>query len=275
MIGRKRIELKTGDQIMAMRRSGLVVADIHHALRSQVAPGMTTADLDQIAAEVLAKHGATSNFLGYYGFRGNTCISPNEVIVHGVPNDRVITNSDIVSFDCGAVLDGWHADACTTVLMNEATESDRQLSEFTETAMWHGIAALATGKHIGDVGAAIEDYLHTIDPKVRPGNVTEFIGHGIGTSMHMEPDVYNFRGGRGAKIKPGLVVCIEPIFTAGSPENQTLDDEWTVVTLDKSHACHWEHMVAVHDRGIWVLTAPDGGVEGLAPFGIAPVPLGD
>lgn len=275
MLGRNRIELKSDDQIRAMRASGLVVADIHATLREAVSPGMTTKDLDNIAAEVLDRHGAISNFLGYHGFTGNTCISPNEVIVHGVPGDRVITNSDIVSFDCGAVVGGWHADACTTVLMPDASEADRELSKHTETAMWHGIAALAMGSHIGVVGNAIEDYRETIEPAHRPDNVTEFIGHGIGTAMHMEPDVYNFRSGKGPRIKPGLVVCIEPIFAAGSAENETLADDWTVVTRDKSHACHWEHMVAVHKRGIWVLTAPDGGAKGLAPFGITPVPLGD
>lgn len=273
MFSADRIELKTDDQIRSMRRSGLVVAEIHRALREAVRPGMTTGELDQVAASVLADHGATSNFLGYYGFTGNTCISPNEVIVHGVPGQRVIEPGDIVSFDCGAVLDGWHADACTTIVLDGGSDEDRRLSEITETAMWHGIAALARAKRIGEVGAAIEDYLETFDLESRPGLVREFIGHGIGSEMHMDPDVLNFRGPKGARVKPGLVVCIEPLLTNGSPANETLADDWTVVTKDGSHACHWEHMVAVHSRGIWVLTAPDGGVRGLEPFGITPVPL--
>lgn len=272
-MARERIEYKTDDQIRAMRRSGLVVAQIHQALREAVKPGMTTKELDSIAAQVLADHGATSNFLGYYGFTGNTCISVNEEIVHGVPGERVIERGDIVSFDCGAVVDGWHADACTTIVLDGGRDEDIELSKRTEQAMWTGIAAFATAKRIGDVGAAIEDYVESLPAENRPGNVKEFIGHGIGSEMHMDPDVMNYRAGRGARVKAGMVVCIEPLLTIGDPTSETLDDEWTVRTVDGSHACHWEHMVARHKKGIWVLTAPDGGAAGLAPFGITPVPL--
>lgn len=272
MFSREKIEYKSNDQIRAMRKAGLVVADIHAALKEGARVGMTTKDLDDIAAGVLADHGATSNFLGYYGYPGNICVSVNEEIVHGIPGPRVIGPGDIVSCDCGAVVDGWHGDACVTLLMPEASEEVRELSERTEKAMWTGIAALATAKRIGEVGSAIEAYVETLDNP--PGIVEEYVGHGIGTAMHQPPDVVNYRPANlGPKIKPGLVVCVEPMLTAGSPANKTLADDWTVVTVDGSPACHWEHEIAVHKRGIWILTAPDGGAAGLAPFGVTPVPL--
>lgn len=276
MFGRESIEYKSNDQIRKIRKAALVVADIHDALREAVKPGMTTGELDLVAGRVLQDAGARSNFLGYYGYPANACISVNEVIVHGIPGDRVISDTDIVSFDCGAVLDGWHGDACFTVCMPNASEANRKLSEYTETAMWAGIAALASAKHVGEVGGAIEDYVDSIPEKDRPGLVMEYMGHGIGSAMHMAPDVLNYRArNKGAKIKPGMVLCVEPMLTLGRPANETLDDEWTVVTKDGSNACHWEHEVAIHKDGIWVLTARDGGVEGLKPYGVTPVPLGD
>ena len=274
MFGRESIEYKTNDEIRKIRRAALVVADIHDALREAAVPGISTGELDLIAGRVLDQAGARSNFLGYHGYPANACISVNETIVHGIPGDRVLTETDIVSFDCGAVVDGWHGDACFTVLMPGASEADRKLSEHTETAMWAGIAQLATAKHVGEVGGAIEDYVNSIPEADRPGLVEEYMGHGIGTAMHQPPDVLNYRAkNRGAKLKPGMVLCVEPMLTIGSPESRVLDDDWTVVTVDGSHACHWEHEVAIHRDGIWVLTARDGGAAGLAPFGVTPVPL--
>lgn len=254
-----------------------MVADIHQALREGVKAGMTTADADAIAAGVLERAGAKSNFLGYYGYPGNICTSVNEVVVHGIPGERKLEPGDIVSFDCGAVLDGWHGDSCITMVIpggdREVTARRQRLSEMTEESMWRGIAAIATGSHVGDIGRAIDDYV-TRQPE-DPGIVEEYVGHGIGTEMHMEPDVPNFRTrSRLEKLKPGMVLCVEPMLTSGSPDNVTLQDDWTVVTLDGSDACHWEHEVAIHERGIWVLSAPDGGVAGLQPFGVVPVPLG-
>lgn len=275
MFGRESIEYKTDDEIRKIRKAALVVADIHEALREAVKPGVTTGELDLVAGRVLEKAGAKSNFLGYHGYPANACISVNETIVHGIPGDRVLTDTDIVSFDCGAVVEGWHGDACFTILMPNASEADRKLSEFTEKAMWTGIAQLATAKHVGEVGGAIEDYVNSIPEEQRPGLVEEYMGHGIGTAMHQPPDVLNYRAkNKGAKLKPGMVLCVEPMLTIGSPDSIVLDDDWTVVTADGKNASHWEHEVAIHRGGIWVLTAPDGGAAGLAPFGVVPAPLG-
>lgn len=273
------IEYKTDAQIIKMRRAGEVVAAIHAALRAEVRAGMTTADADAIAARVLAEHGAKSNFLGYYGYPGHICTSVNEVIVHGIPGERVIEPGDLVSFDCGAVVEGWHADACITIVVPGADSDVRrrreQLSAVTREAMWVGIAAMATGRCVGDIGDAIDDYVESLPSHERPDIVLDFTGHGIGTAMHQEPDVLNYSTrGRTAKLKPGMVLCIEPMFTAGNQANTTLADDWTVVTNDKSDACHWEHQVALHNGGIWVLTEPDGGAAELARFGVTPVALG-
>ncbi|MFY9263092.1 MAG: type I methionyl aminopeptidase [Actinomycetaceae bacterium] len=277
---RDRIEYKSDADIVKMRRAGLVVADIHAALREAAVAGKTTADMDRVALDVLQRHGAKSNFYGYYGYPGQICASVNEVIVHGIPGERVLQPGDIVSFDCGAVVDGWHGDACTTVVIPGGDEEVRarreRLSEITEQAMWTGIAAFARGKRIGDIGDAIDDFVEAVPEEDRPDIVLNFTGHGIGSTMHQPPEVLNFSvAERTARIKRGMVICIEPILAAGNQANTTLDDEWTAVTDDGSDACHWEHMVAMHSKGIWVLTAPDGGVAGLAPYGITPVPLGE
>lgn len=275
---REHIEYKSDTEIIKMRQAGLVVAEIHAALRNAIRPGITTGELDQVALEVLEANGAKSNFYGYYDYPAQTCISVNETIVHGIPGDRVIQAGDIVSLDCGAVVDGWHGDACITVVVpggdTQLAQARQQLSEITHEAMWQGIAAMARGKRVGDIGNAIDDYICTIAPSERPDIVLDFTGHGIGTQMHLEPEVVNFRSNRrGPKLKPGMVLCIEPILTAGNQANVTLDDEWTVITQDGKDACHWEHEVALHTGGIWVLTAPDGGAQELARYGITPVPL--
>ncbi|MGO1590630.1 MAG: type I methionyl aminopeptidase [Ancrocorticia sp.] len=278
MSRKEKIQYKSHVEVLKMRTAGLVVADIHAALRAEVRPGMTTADADAIAARVLDKAGSRSNFLGYYGYPGHICTSVNEVIVHGIPGERVLEPGDIVSFDCGAVVDGWHGDAAISMVIPggqaRLTERRQRLSDWTKECMWRGIAAAATGSHVGDIGRAMDDFVVGLKEET-PGIVEEYVGHGIGTAMHMAPDVPNYRTrGHLEKLKPGMVLCIEPMLTAGSPDNVTLDDDWTVVTLDGSDACHWEHEVAIHERGIWVLSAPDGGAEGLAPYGVTPVPLG-
>ncbi|WP_022917274.1 type I methionyl aminopeptidase [Ruania albidiflava] len=270
MFGRG-IEYKTPDQIRLMRTAGLVVADIHHAVRAAIAPGVSTGALDTVAQDVLDRAGATSNFLGYHGFPGRLCVSVNSEIVHGIPGARVIQPGDVVSVDAGAVVDGWHGDAAfTAVVPAEAgtDPGDEALVRTTEAAMWAGIAALATGKRLGDVGAAVEDASYDY------GIVREYTGHGIGTAMHQEPDVPGYRTGRrGPALRPGLCVAVEPMLTRGGEATQVLDDGWTVVSVDGSRAAHFEHTVAVHSRGIWVLTAPDGGAAGLAAHGVDVVPL--
>ncbi|MEE6273829.1 type I methionyl aminopeptidase [Georgenia sp. MJ206] len=271
MFGRERIEYKSTEQIRAMRRAGLVVADIHAALRSAVAPGMTTAELDDVAAGVLADAGAASNFLGYHGYPANVCISVNEEVVHGIPGARVLAQGDVVSFDCGAVVDGWHGDAAFTVVLPGGDPLDQRLAEVTEEAMWAAIAALATGERLGVVGEAVED---TVDAYaegagVRLSIIQEYVGHGIGTAMHQPPDVLNYRTGeRGPKLRPGMCLAVEPMIARGSRHTKVLADEWTVVTADGSRAAHAEHTVALTEDGIWVLTAPDGGETKLRSAGV-------
>ncbi|MDD7384479.1 MAG: type I methionyl aminopeptidase [Actinomycetaceae bacterium] len=275
---REHIEYKTMAQLRKIRKAALIVNDIHTALRQAAKPGVTTKQLDDVALRVLHDHGAKSNFMGYEGYPAQTCISVNDVIVHGIPGDHVLEPGDILSFDCGCVLNGWHGDAAFTMVLpggDEAVHERREwLCEVTRRSMWVGIAAMAHGAHVGDIGAAIDDYISGLSPE--PGIVEDYVGHGIGTQMHQDPDVPNYRTyDRGAKLKPGMVLCIEPMITAGDQDNFTEPDEWTVRTEDGSDAAHWESEVALTDKGIWVMNLPDGGASELARFGITPVPLGE
>jgi len=222
---------------------------------------------------VLKDAGATSNFLGYHGFPATICTSVNEEVVHGIPGGRVLQDGDILSIDGGAILDGWHSDSARTVIVGTVDPEDQRLSDVTEAAMWHGIAALATGKFVGDIGNAVDDYVSSVPGKAL-GILEDYVGHGIGSEMHMAPDVPNYRTNhRGPKIRPGLCLAIEPMLVRGSIDTAVLDDDWTVVTTDGKRSCQWEHSVAVHEKGIWVLSAPDGGAVKLAPLGVVPVPI--
>ncbi|GAA4417880.1 type I methionyl aminopeptidase [Georgenia halophila] len=270
MFGRERIEYKSPDQIRTMRRAGLVVADIHAALRAAVTPGTTTAELDAVAADVLAEAGATSNFLGYHGYPAHVCISVNEEIVHGIPGERVIAAGDLVSFDCGAVVDGWHGDAAFSVVVGRDDAGSQALADVAEDAMWAAIAALGRGERLGVVGDAVET---VVERAAQTGRgtfaiVREYVGHGIGTAMHQPPEVLNYRTReKGPRLRPGMCLAVEPMLVAGSPQSRVLDDDWTVVTADGSRAAHFEHTVALLEDGIWVLTAPDGGAGPLAGRG--------
>lgn len=279
MFGREKIEHKTHDQILLMRRAGLVVADALDAVRARIAPGMTTADLDAVAEEVILSAGATPSFLGYHGYPASLCVSVNEEVVHGIPGPRVLEPGDVVSVDCGAIVDGWHGDSAVTVVLDDADPLDVELATTTEDALWAGIAALASADRLGAVGEAVEDVVELAASRGandgRPyGIVEDYVGHGIGTAMHQPPDVPNFRTrDRGAKIRPGLCVAVEPMLVRGAEANHVLADDWTVVTDDGSRAAHWEHTVAVHEGGLWVLTARDGGAERLARLGVRVAPL--
>ena len=199
-------------------------------------------------------------------------MSPNETIVHGIPGDRELKDGDIVSIDYGAIVDGWHGDAARTVLVGDVSEEARALSEVTRESMWAGIAKVAAGARIGDVSAAVQASLESHDRDY--GIIREYTGHGIGTEMHMDPDVPNWgRAGRGPKIVEGMVLCIEPMATLGMEDTATLDDEWTVVTVDGSWASHWENTVAVTSKGLWVLSEPDGGKAELEKRGVPFGPL--
>lgn len=274
-----RIQLKTPEQIVQMRRAGLVVQQGLEAMCAAAVVGATTAEVDAVGRDVLARAGAKSNFFGYgadFGispYPGVACIGPNEVVVHGVPNDRVLDDGDIVSIDFGAIVGGWHGDAARTVGVGDISEEAAGLIAASKEATWTGIAALWSAAQVSDVSAAIQRSIE--GHSRRYGIVRDFTGHGIGTEMHMVPDVPNFgRPGRGPRIAPGLVVCLEPIITLGKPEAVELDDDWTVVTRDGSLAAHWENTVAVLDDGLWVLTEPDGGAAELAARGIPLSELG-
>lgn len=275
------IEIKTPDQLKAMRRAGLVVAAAHEAMQAAAVPGATTADLDAVARDVLARHGATSNFLNYGAAWGMTpypatvCVSVNDEIVHGIPGERVLVEGDLVSVDFGAVVDGWHGDAARSFAVGEWTPERRHLSEVTFDSLWAGIGAARVGGRLGDISHAIEASIEGHEHEF--GIVEEYTGHGIGSAMHQPPDVPNYgRPRRGPKLVAGMVLAIEPMVTWGpSAATVTLDDDWTVVTQDGSDACHWEHTVAFTAAGLWILTAPDGGEEMLTKLGVPFGPLSD
>lgn len=269
MLGRNRVELKTEDQVRRMRLAGLVVADALDAVRNTLAPGMTTADLDDVAAAVIHEAGATASFKGYHGFPATLCVSVNAEVVHGIPGRRVVEAGDLVSVDCGAIVDGWHGDAAFSVVVPPVAEADAALVAATEVALWAGIAALGTAARLGEVGAAVEDSVAD-----RYGIVEGYVGHGIGTAMHEPPDVLNYRTrDRGPRVRPGLVVAVEPMLTHGPPDTAVLGDGWTVVTTSSARAAHAEHTVAVLRGGLWVLTARDGGAAELGRRGVAVRPL--
>lgn len=273
------IEVKTTEQLLLMRQAGLVVAEGLAAMERVAAPGVTTAEIDAVGREVLARNGATSNFLGYgaeYGapFSGVACISVNDELVHGVPGPRALIDGDVVSIDFGAVVEGWHGDAARTFIVGSARPEDRDLIDATRSALWAGIGAVRNGGKVVDISRAIEDTV-----KAQPhhyGSLREYTGHGIGSAMHMEPDVPNVvRRRPSPRLKTGMVLAIEPMLTLGWHQTDVLDDEWTVVTRDGSRGAHWEHSVAILDEGIWVLTEPDGGVSECARRGIACTPLAE
>lgn len=272
-MGLERIEYKKPAQLQRMHAAGLVLAEALDQTVAAAAPGMTTKDLDAVFAAVLAERGATSNFLGYYDFPATICTSVNEEVVHGIPGDRILHDGDVLKIDGGAVVDGWHADSARTVILGTADPEDQRLSDITEEAMWAGIAALATARHIGEVGDAIDDYVSEQDGPPF-GILEDYVGHGIGSAMHMAPDVLNYRSGhKGARIKPGMALAIEPMLVRGGIETRTLEDDWTVVTEDGGRASQWENTVLVHQRGIWVSTVPDGGAARLARYGVTVSPL--
>lgn len=279
MFGRKGLDVKTPDQIRKMRVAGVVVGQTLELIRGAAKAGVTTGDLDRTAEEFIRSNGATPSFLGYHGFTGSLCVSVNEEVVHGIPGPRTLRDGDLVSVDCGAIVDGWHGDAAISLIVGgreAGSARDLALMDATEASLWAGIAALAVGSPLFDVGAAVEDSI--VDAARADGAtygiIEDYVGHGIGTEMHQEPQVPNYRvRDRGPILRSGVTVAIEPMVTLGSAETDVLDDEWTVVTQDGSRAAHWEQSVAVTDAGIWVLTALDGGQERLGALGATYAPL--
>ncbi|MDQ1605696.1 MAG: methionyl aminopeptidase [Microbacteriaceae bacterium] len=267
---------KSPAELRLMVRPGLVTAASLAAVHAAIRPGITTLELDAIAEQAIRAGGGVSNFMKEPGYIHTICVSVNDEVVHGVPGARVIQPGDIVSIDSGAEVGGWNGDAAFSVVVPDPSRPElvaerQRLSDVTEHSLWNGIAALARVGHLNHIGGDIEDY---IDAQGSYGILEDYVGHGIGRSMHEEPPVFNYRvRDRGPVVKPGLVVAIEPMVTLGGIDTVTRDDDWTVATSDGSSAAHWEHSVAVHADGIWVLTAEDGGAAGLASFGVVPVPI--
>ncbi|HEY9392720.1 MAG TPA: type I methionyl aminopeptidase, partial [Nocardioides sp.] len=229
-------------------------------------PGVTLLELDAIAEDSIRSRGGVPSFKGYHGFPGSICASVDEVVVHGIPGSRVLAEGDIISIDCGAIVEGWHGDAAITVAMGSVPEKVSELMRVTEESMWHGIAAARLGGRVTDISHAIETY---VDSQGDYGILEDFSGHGIGTEMHMEPSVFNYgKPGKGPKLQRGIALAVEPMLTLGGPEVTTLEDDWTVVTDDGSWAAHFEHTFALTSDGAWVLTALDGGEEMLGKLGV-------
>lgn len=266
MFRERGIEIKTPEQIALMRKAGLVVGETLELMRRTVKAGMTTGELDAIAEDHIRSSGATPSFKGYHGFPGSLCVSVNDEVVHGIPGDRVINEGDVVSIDCGAIVDGWHGDAATTVAVGEVPDQVKELIRVTEEAMWRGIAAASLGGRVTDISHAVETYVRS---QGSYGILEDYVGHGIGSAMHQPPNVPNYgRPGRGPKLVRGLALAVEPMVVLGSNDTRILADDWTVVTEDGSWAAHSENTFTLTERGAWVLTAPDGGEAKLAELGV-------
>lgn len=274
-MAREEYTLKTNDQIIRMCEAGEMTASALKAIRENIKVGMTSLDIDAIAEAEIVRLGGHSNFKLVPGYSHTICVSVNDEVVHGIPSkNRVFEAGDIISIDCGAeTADGWNGDSAMTIVLpggdSKKAEIRNKLSAVTEGSLWAGIAALAKAKHLNEVGRAVQKFVLS---NGNYGILEDYVGHGIGRSMHEDPPVYNFAvRNSGPKVVPGLCVAIEPMVTAGSKATKVLGDGWTVSTKDGLDASHWEHSVAVHEKGIWVLTAFDGGKADLAPFGIVPV----
>ncbi len=272
------IQLKSDEQILKMREAGLVVAAALAATRDAVRPGVSTLELDTIAEEVIRSSGAIPSFLGYQGFTGSICASINEEVVHGIPrSDKVLAAGDLISIDCGAIVDGWHGDSAITVGAGEITMEQQRLLEVTEASMWAGFASARIGGRLTDISHGVERCIMDFEASHNHeyGIVEMYGGHGIGTEMHQDPHVLNYgKPGRGPKLVKGMALAIEPMVTLGSADTRELADGWTVVTVDGSWAAHFEHSFALTDTGPWVLTAVDGGAAKLAALGVQLSALG-
>jgi methionyl aminopeptidase len=267
------IEVKSPAQLALMREAGLVTTAALRATVAAVEPGISTAELDAIAEREIRAAGAIPSFLGYHGFPATICASVNDQIVHGIPRpDQILDAGDLISVDCGAIVDGWHGDAAVTVRVTGAPSDARAaqrgpvyrddevagLLDACQGALWHGLAQAAPGRRLTDISHAIEQAARAAG---QYGVIREYTGHGIGTRMHMDPPVPNYgRAGRGPVLSAGMTLAIEPMLVLGRPQTRLLEDDWTVVTADGSWAAHFEHTVAITEDGPWVLTSEDGGV---------------
>jgi len=262
------IEIKTPEQIEKMRVAGLLVGETLELLRRSVRAGISTGELDALAEGNIRSGGGTPSFKGYGHppFPGSICASVNDEVVHGIPGSRVLADGDLISIDCGAIVDGWHGDAAITVAVGEVSGDLVTLMEVTEGSMWAGFAAARLGGRVTDISHAVETYVRSHGDY---GILEDYTGHGIGTAMHQPPNVPNYgRPGRGAKLERGLALAVEPMVTMGSKHTLLAEDDWTIVTADGSWAAHFEHTFTLTPTGAWILTAVDGGETRLAELGV-------
>ncbi|MEY2419000.1 MAG: methionyl aminopeptidase [Actinomycetota bacterium] len=245
---------RTKDELAKMRKAGRVVAEMHEKTRAAIRPGVTTMELDRVARDVIEKRGARSNFLNYHGFPAVICTSPNDMIVHGIPSETVVLqDGDIISIDCGAIIEGYHGDAAYTAPVGDITPEARKLIEVTEASLAAGIAQMLDGNRLTDISHAVQTVAEAGGYSV----VREYVGHSIGTAMHEEPQVPNYGPpGKGPKLRSGMVFAIEPMVNMGRPETFLLEDGWSVVTADGSLSVHVEHTIAITDNGPEIFTVP-------------------
>src|SRR3954468_23375348 len=244
---------RTPDELAKMRRAGRVVAEMHACIREAAKPGVTTADLDRIGREVIERRGARSNFLNYHGFPAVICTSPNDMIVHGIPGDHVLEEGDIVSIDCGAIIEGYHGDAAFTMAVGQISAEAQRLIDTTERSLFAAIDVMTDGQRLHEIGRAVQQVVEQAGFSV----VREYVGHGIGTAMHESPNVPNYWPGTpGPRIRTGMVFAVEPMVNVGAPGTRTLSDGWSVVTADGSLSAHAKHTIAITDDGPEVFTVP-------------------
>ncbi len=242
---------RSSAELDKMRKAGKVVAEMHEKTRAAIRPGVTTAFLNEVAAAVIEKRGARSNFLGYHGFPAVICTSPNDMIVHGIPGAYVLQEGDIISIDCGAIVEGYHGDAAYTAGVGEISKEAQRLLDVTERSLWAGIEQMVIGNRLNEIGRAVEK----VALAANFGIVREYVGHAIGTAMHESPQVPNYWPGVGGPtLKQGMVFAVEPMINIGGEETYTLDDGWSVLTTDGSLSAHFEHTIAITENGPEVFT---------------------
>jgi len=262
------VEIKTPEQIAKMRVAGLLVGETLEVLRGAVRPGISTGELDAIAEDNIRSGGGTPSFLGYGHppFPASICASVNDEVVHGIPGERVLAEGDVISIDCGAIVDGWHGDAAITVAVGAIPDDVQKLMDVTEGSMWAGFAAARLGGRVTDISYAVEQHVRSHGSY---GILEDYTGHGIGSAMHQPPNVPNYgRAGKGPKLELGLALAVEPMVTLGSKHTLVAEDDWTIVTTDGSWSAHFEHSFTLTETGTWILTSLDGGEAKLAELGV-------
>jgi methionyl aminopeptidase len=264
------ITIRGAEELLKLEDASRIVLDTLDLVERAVAPGVSTEELDRIAEAEIRRQGARPAFVGYRGYPKTLCTSVNDEVVHGIPGGRVLADGDQISLDCGAIVRGWHGDAAITVGVGDVAAEHVELSRVTEEALWAGLAMAQVGGRLGDIGRAVEQSVRAAPGGTAYGIVEEYVGHGIGTSMHMDPNVPNYEvPGKTMTLTAGMALAVEPMVCAGKRHVRTLTDDWTIVTLDGRRACHWEHTVALTPEGPWVLTALDGGAERFAALGVS------